>query len=180
MLRAHVKVQEAFECWQTGSGGAAVGTELFLAYPYCIQLVSKLAFLNVRFLGMKTLDVSMARHDTASAVIDGNHCILTNFIALASQLQRLAVLLPFIACMATLNYAHCKTSSSAKHWKYPHFPPTSLVLTRTILWSALDVVNVRQQMENDIKERQGDEFYLPVQMGGLILYDSLDLVPWIQ
>lgn len=44
MLRAQVKVQEAFECWQMGSGGAAVGTELFPAYPYCIQLVSKLAF----------------------------------------------------------------------------------------------------------------------------------------
>lgn len=68
-----MKVQEAIECWQTGSGGAAVGTELFPAYPYCIQLVSKLAFLNFMFLRMKNLNVSMARRDTASAVVVGNH-----------------------------------------------------------------------------------------------------------
>lgn len=59
-------------------------------------------------------------------------------------------------------------------------PPTPLVLTRTILWSGFGIVNAGQQMENYINERQGDEFYLPVQIGELILYDSLDLVPCIQ
>lgn len=63
---------------------AAFGTELLPAYPYSIQLVSKLAFLNFMFLRMNNLNVFMARYDTASAVVVGNHFILANLIPLAS------------------------------------------------------------------------------------------------
>lgn len=63
---------------------AAFGTELFPAYPYSIQLVSKLAFHNFMFLRMKDLNVFMAGCDTASAAVVGKHLILANFIPLAS------------------------------------------------------------------------------------------------
>jgi len=68
----------------SGSERAAFGTELFPAYPESVQLVSKFAFLNFTFLRMKTLNVFMARCETASAIVVGNHFILANFIPLAS------------------------------------------------------------------------------------------------
>lgn len=63
---------------------AAFGTEMFPAYPYSIQLVSNLAFLNFTFLRMKNCNVFMARYDTTSVAVVGKHFILANFIPLAS------------------------------------------------------------------------------------------------